>query len=271
MLLQNQWVENGGTTVIPGQPLFVEVAAAAGVDDLADPGLGRRIPGYRATSGGFFDYDRDGFVDLYVTHWWTEFGGELPNKDRLYRNNGNGTFSEVTDSAGMNDGVTETGHEPARSGDPDRRTIWIRISGRTSMSSTCTTTTRATTISSTRTTPTAPLQRRLRRAPAPHPGLGLHDGAGMGIDVVGRGERRRLGLLRLRSWSATLIDSSNGNAFHTGNGDGTFADNSAVAAGIYGVNSWGVNFFDADLDGFEDLFVGGASATDPRAICSTTI
>ena len=30
MLFQNQWVENGNTTV-PGQPIFIDVAEAAGV------------------------------------------------------------------------------------------------------------------------------------------------------------------------------------------------------------------------------------------------
>ncbi len=32
-------------------------------------------------------------------------------------------------------------------------------------------------------------------------------------------------------------------------------DNSAPAAGVIGDNTWGVNFFDADRDGWEDLYV----------------
>jgi hypothetical protein len=40
------------------------------------------------------DYDNDGDLDLYVTH----FGPNL-----LYRNNGNGTFSDVTQEAGVDD------------------------------------------------------------------------------------------------------------------------------------------------------------------------
>jgi hypothetical protein len=56
---------------------FTDVATYAGVD-------------YPLQSIGaiFFDYDKDGYLDLYVTN------KRLPNK--LYYNNGNGTFSDVT-------------------------------------------------------------------------------------------------------------------------------------------------------------------------------
>lgn len=39
------------------------------------------------------DYDKDGFADLFVTH----YGGAI-----LYRNNGNGAFTDVTKKAGIN-------------------------------------------------------------------------------------------------------------------------------------------------------------------------
>ena len=38
------------------------------------------------------DYDNDGFTDLYVTSY---------GKNILYHNNGNGTFSDVTEKAGV--------------------------------------------------------------------------------------------------------------------------------------------------------------------------
>lgn len=50
------------------------------------------------------DYDNDGFTDLYVTKC---YGGSPPGDpirtNRLYKNNGDGTFSEVAEQAGMDD------------------------------------------------------------------------------------------------------------------------------------------------------------------------
>jgi hypothetical protein len=257
LLLHNMWVENGGTTV-EGEPLFVDVAPAAGVADLADPAFGA-YPGYRSTTGSFLDYDRDGFVDLYVTHWWTEFGGEIQNKDRLYHNNGNGTFTDVTDASGMNDGVTDpTQNRPGLAAmaahldqdlwpdvyvvnvhddDPYHNDFYYRNDG----------------------------DGTFTESSALSPGLGLHDGAGMGIDTADV-ENDGDWDIYISDIITNVIDSSNGNAFHTSNGDGTFADNSADAAGIHGVTSWGIQFFDADLDGFEDLFVGGAGPDDGNVL-----
>jgi tetratricopeptide (TPR) repeat protein len=70
-----------------GDGTFVEVAAAAGVD---------RANEEHGTSmdAAFGDYDNDGDMDLYVVKW----GWNI-----LYRNNGDGTFTDVTDKAGVGD------------------------------------------------------------------------------------------------------------------------------------------------------------------------
>ena len=49
---------------------------------------------------------------------------------------------------------------------------------------------------------------------------------------------------------------------NTGTADIMFADDSAPAAGIEAQSSWGVNFFDADHDGYEDLFIAQVTPTD---------
>jgi enediyne biosynthesis protein E4 len=90
---------------------FTDITAAAGVADEGD----------WATAAGWFDYDHDGNLDLLVTNYVQydvdhpvscggnkqsyraychpdSFSGSSP---RLYHNNGNGTFTDVTKSAGL--------------------------------------------------------------------------------------------------------------------------------------------------------------------------
>lgn len=85
-----------------GIPTFKESALAYGI---ADTGF--------STVGIFFDYDHDGDLDLYlVTNQINDpktpirfrpkvMDGSALNNDRLYRNNGNGTFTNVTKEAGI--------------------------------------------------------------------------------------------------------------------------------------------------------------------------
>lgn len=52
------------------------------------------------------DYDRDGFLDFYVCVYGNEMMEDVAwNRNHLYRNNGDGTFTNVTDDAGVNNGI----------------------------------------------------------------------------------------------------------------------------------------------------------------------
>ncbi|MCH8240137.1 MAG: VCBS repeat-containing protein [Proteobacteria bacterium] len=102
ILLKNLWMENGGATV-PGQPLFVDVAAAAGVQQLANPPLGALL-GYETFTLGWVDFDRDGCVDLFVGSMAWDLGGDVANTNTLYRNKCDGTFEDVTIASGLTDG-----------------------------------------------------------------------------------------------------------------------------------------------------------------------
>ena len=85
-----------------GIPVFKESARAYGIADT----------GY-STQGLFFDYDHDGDLDLYlVTNQLNDpktpirfrpklKDGSALNTDRLYRNNGNGSFTNVSKEAGI--------------------------------------------------------------------------------------------------------------------------------------------------------------------------
>jgi len=84
-----------------GVPTFEESAAAYG---LADTGY--------STQAAFFDYDRDDDLDVYVLTNTVEDvnrnaihprkkQGQAASTDRLYQNNGNGTFTDVSREAGI--------------------------------------------------------------------------------------------------------------------------------------------------------------------------
>jgi enediyne biosynthesis protein E4 len=116
-----------------GDGTFTDVTAAAGVAGGAQEW---------STSTGFFDYDRDGDLDLYVANYldvrdenpWcgqrkpgyrmycnpTIFEG---TPDRLFRNNGDGTFTDVSAKAGIANpagkGLGVVFCDFDRDGDPD--------------------------------------------------------------------------------------------------------------------------------------------------------
>ena len=86
-----------------GIPTFTEEAEKAGIADTGN-----------STQGTFFDYDKDGDLDLYVANY-PPTGFKTPNysyqfyinqklpekSDNLYRNRGDGTFENVTEESGI--------------------------------------------------------------------------------------------------------------------------------------------------------------------------
>jgi hypothetical protein len=72
-----------------GNNHFTDVAAAAGVDDAAPGGHG-----YLHSGPAFADVDGDGDLDLFV-------GGMEGDPCILFENNGDGTFSDVTEASGF--------------------------------------------------------------------------------------------------------------------------------------------------------------------------
>ena len=93
------WVNNGAKNGM--DPTFTEMAEKYGIADTS-----------YSTNATFFDYDLDGNLDLYilnntVTQRMNTFyrkkivDGSAANNDKLYHNNGNGTFTDVTKQAGI--------------------------------------------------------------------------------------------------------------------------------------------------------------------------
>src|SRR5690606_26158685 len=94
LLFVNQGVRDG-------IPVFRELGEAYG---LADDSY--------STMAAFFDYDKDGDPDMYLLNNWLEkfnrnnlrprrMNGEAESTDKLYRNNGDNTFTDVSRAAGI--------------------------------------------------------------------------------------------------------------------------------------------------------------------------
>ncbi len=63
----------------------------------------RHLPETCGGGGLFFDYDNDGWLDVYLVNSGPSdfYNPKTPIKNALYRNNGDGTFVDVTDKAGV--------------------------------------------------------------------------------------------------------------------------------------------------------------------------
>ena len=207
------------------------------------------------TSCAFVDYDNDGFLDLYVTNYVKYtiesdqvcmnkgvpvycdprlYEGEL---DILYHNNGDGTFTDVTESAGFSEatgrGLALAWGDYDDDGDMDAyiandadRNFLYRNNGDGTF----------TDVSSTA-------------------GVGFsEDGEaenGMGADFGDYDNDGRLDLV------VTNFQDQTNTLYHNG-GNGLFSDVSyASKIGTMSLSylAWGVSFCDYDNDGYQDLFI----------------
>lgn len=86
-----------------GDGTFSETTEAAGIDTLVmnDPSNPELPPAFGGIGVAFGDYDDDGWPDLYVQGWdWK----------KLYRNDGDGTFTDVTLESGIGTGKGTRGY-----------------------------------------------------------------------------------------------------------------------------------------------------------------
>ena len=84
---------------------FVDVTSQAGIKwgakQLAQ-GLGYLVE-TMGGGGGFLDYNNDGLLDIYLVGYTTGL------RDALYRNNGDGTFTDVSEAAGIDNRLAGMG------------------------------------------------------------------------------------------------------------------------------------------------------------------
>ena len=93
----------GAASIDPGFRL-VDVSGTAGIHFKHNSGAygGKFLPETLGSGCAFLDYDRDGWQDILLINGmnWPGHSGER-STPRLYRNNRNGTFSDVTHQAGL--------------------------------------------------------------------------------------------------------------------------------------------------------------------------
>ena len=211
---------------------FVNVTAMAGVGDLG-----------KSSSASWADYNSDGFLDLYVTNWACYPACDpLDNEqaqDRLFHNNGNGTFSDVSHlllhqkllGAGFISGFADFDND----GDPDLYVVNDKLKN--------------------------PIGNVLFRNDGPGcDGWCWTDiSTASGADVVLHGMGLAVGDydndLDLDFFFTNMVEAS---ALLSNQGDGTFTKQTEVA-GLPVVPSdqvgWGTGFFDYDNDSWLDIFI----------------
>lgn len=100
-------IASPGTALNARYPVaFVDVAASSGLNEpviYGNPGNTRYIIEANGCGVAFYDYDNDGWLDIFVPSGSRLEGFERGKEpvNRLYKNNRDGTFREVTQEAGL--------------------------------------------------------------------------------------------------------------------------------------------------------------------------
>lgn len=197
------------------------------------------LPSFNSNTYGacFGDYDRDGWVDLYFGLRLT--ANEGGNQHLLFRNNGNGTFSNTTSEANASDpgkpqfcsGFLDYNQD----GWPDLYTAHDRIANTNTL-----------------------LENQgdgtfLDQAAASNSDIAID---AMSVTV---GDYNNDGFLDIYCTNTSLGSNLLHNNGPNESGQYTFSEKAAQAGvGFYGTG-WSASFLDADVDGDLDLYVSGAT------------
>ena len=100
-------------TAVLADQIFIDVTEPAGLTFAHTDGRSglRLFNEFLGSGGGFFDYDGDGDLDIYLVNGAIQTGN-AQNKtlhNVLYRNNGNSTFTDVTEEVGVGSTAYGTG------------------------------------------------------------------------------------------------------------------------------------------------------------------
>src|SRR6266700_1734960 len=94
----------GKPSGLPFHARFTDVAKAAGLDaPVIYGGINRKqyILETVGCGAAFIDYDNDGWIDIFILSGTRIEGAPSGATNRLYKNNRDGTFTDVTEKAGL--------------------------------------------------------------------------------------------------------------------------------------------------------------------------
>ncbi len=225
---------NDGTT-------FTDITSSAGLSTTEES---------RSTSASWGDYDKDGYLDLYIAHHRPidplDTGAR---QDKLYHNNGDGTFTDVSALLDVNllEGWAFIGGFIDYDNDNDLDIFVIND---------CL-------------FPTEQGRTRIFRNDGGANGINdwtfTEVAAMVGVDDCSNAMGIAVGDINHDGYQE-FANSDIGVINFWKNSNGTFSD-IAAAAGVNGQNanhySWGINLFDHNNDGWLDLFLASGSLADP--------
>jgi hypothetical protein len=238
--------------------LFEDVTPRAGIDFVHQFNH-RRIANIllsNGAGGAVFDYDGDGWMDLYLVNWGplegvTAVPANTPRPpNRLYRNRGDGTFEEVTAKAGLQGSgfaYAAAAGDFDNDGHPD---LYVAVAGRNALY---------------RNRGDGTFEDVTGAAGVGHSGTGIcpvfldYDNDGwLDLYVVNyltyipeKESEQNPG-----AYPGPLAYAGEPNVLHRNRGDGTFEDVTAKAGLVStGQRGMSVSAFDANRDGFVDLYV----------------
>jgi hypothetical protein len=119
---------------MPGKIVFTDATAAAKItwtaENLATPE--KYLIETMGGGGAFLDYDSDGWMDIYLVNVGATpyHKPKTPIRNALYRNNGDGTFADVTEKAGVAGGGFGQGVAVGDFNNDDRPDIYVTNYGK---------------------------------------------------------------------------------------------------------------------------------------------
>ena len=208
-----------------GNGTFVNVTGISGFEGLND---------CRNTGATWFDYNNDGYLDIYISDW------DECESNQLFRNNGNSTFTNVTSQSNIQatNGLASYTAVPFDFNDDGFMDIYISNDF------------------------DEPNDLYINNGGSTF----SNQSEAFGVNTMGDDMGITVGDYNLDGAFDIFITAIDNNFLLTNNGDNTFSENADALNIGNSLWAWGTRFADFDLDGDEDLFVANGYEFETRNV-----